>query len=149
MPPGGRPAHRWCRAPGARTDLPTRRPEDITLAQIVSSVDGPIVSGDFGQPHANGACDHEGQCVLLALWAELGETMRRHLQSFTLADMVTRARGGVADATDLTDATAATSATARPATAKAATVKPAVAAAATPRSNGRSVAARAVPSPGR
>ncbi|HVX22909.1 MAG TPA: Rrf2 family transcriptional regulator [Acidimicrobiales bacterium] len=71
-----------------------RPPEEVTLAQVVSAVDGPIVAGDFGEPHADGACDHEGQCVLLAVWAEVGETMRRHLQSFTLADMVERAQGG-------------------------------------------------------
>ncbi len=70
-----------------------REPADITLAQVVSAVDGPIVAGDFGEPHENGACDHEGQCVLLAVWAEVGTTMREHLQSFTLADMVRRARG--------------------------------------------------------
>jgi Rrf2 family iron-sulfur cluster assembly transcriptional regulator len=73
-----------------------RQPEQITLAQIVSAVDGPIAAGDFGEPHTGGACDHEGQCVLLALWAELGEAIRAQLQSFTLADMVVRARGGVA-----------------------------------------------------
>jgi Rrf2 family protein len=73
-----------------------RPPEDITLAQIVSAVDGPIAAGDFGEPHADGACDHEGQCVLLSLWAEVGESIRVYLQSFTLADMVIRARGGSA-----------------------------------------------------
>ncbi|MEA2704160.1 MAG: Rrf2 family transcriptional regulator, iron-sulfur cluster assembly transcription factor [Actinomycetota bacterium] len=70
-----------------------RRPDEITLAEIVSAVDGPIVAGDFGEPHQNGACDHEGQCVLLAVWAEVGGHMRRHLDSFTLADMVVRAKG--------------------------------------------------------
>src|ERR1700678_4173180 len=73
-----------------------RDPSDITLAQIVSAVDGPIVAGDFGEPHADGACDHEGQCVLLAVWSDVGETMRTYLQSFTLADMVERAQGNVA-----------------------------------------------------
>jgi Rrf2 family protein len=70
-----------------------RQPEEITLAQIVSAVDGPIAAGDFGQPHENGACEHEGQCVLLVVWSEVGEHMREHLGSFTLADMVRRARG--------------------------------------------------------
>lgn len=70
----------------------TRSPSAITLGQIVSSVEGPIVAGDFGEPHQNGACDHEGQCVLLAVWADVGEHMRTHLDSFTLADMVTKAR---------------------------------------------------------
>jgi len=70
-----------------------RPPEEITLGAIVSAVDGPIVVGDFGEPHANGACDHEGQCALLAVWAEVGTHMREHLDSFTLADMVARAQG--------------------------------------------------------
>jgi Rrf2 family protein len=68
-------------------------PEDVTLGQIVSAVDGPIAVGDFGEPHQNGACDHEGQCVLLAVWADVGEHMRRHLDSFTLADIASRATG--------------------------------------------------------
>jgi Rrf2 family iron-sulfur cluster assembly transcriptional regulator len=70
-----------------------RPAEAITIGQIVSAVEGPIVAGDFGEPHQNGACDHEGQCVLLALWADVGEHMRRHLDSFSLADMVAEARG--------------------------------------------------------
>lgn len=70
-----------------------RDPSEITIAQVVSAVDGPIAAGDFGQPHADGACDHEGQCVLLALWSEVGELLRDHLGSFSLADMVARARG--------------------------------------------------------
>ena len=72
-----------------------RPPDEISLSQIVSAVEGPIVAGDFGEPHQNGACDHEGQCVLLAVWAEVGHHMRSHLDSFTLADMVRRARGPV------------------------------------------------------
>jgi Rrf2 family iron-sulfur cluster assembly transcriptional regulator len=72
-----------------------RPAEQITLGQIVSAVDGPIVVGDFGRPHENGACDHEGQCVLLSVWAEVGEHMRHHLDSFTLGDMVAQARGMV------------------------------------------------------
>ena len=70
-----------------------RPPDKITLAQIVSAVDGPIVAGEFGEPHTGGACNHEGQCVLLAFWAEVGEKMREHLQSFTLADMVSKVQG--------------------------------------------------------
>jgi Rrf2 family iron-sulfur cluster assembly transcriptional regulator len=71
-----------------------RSAEAITLAEIVAAVDGPIVAGDFGEPHRDGACDHDGQCVLLAVWADVGDHMREHLSSFTLADMVTQARGG-------------------------------------------------------
>ena len=70
-----------------------RDPDEITLGQIVSAVDGPIAVGDFGEPHQNGACEHEGQCILLQVWRDVGEHMRHHLDSFTLADMVRRARG--------------------------------------------------------
>ena len=70
-----------------------RDPSEITLGQIVSAVDGPIVAGDFGEPHQNGACDHEGQCVLLGVWADVSVHMREHLDSFSLADMVAQARG--------------------------------------------------------
>ena len=73
-----------------------RDPTEITLGQIVSAVDGPIVAGDFGEPHTNGACDHEGQCVLLTVWAEVSQHMRSHLDSFSLADMVRQARGAAA-----------------------------------------------------
>ena len=48
-----------------------------------------------GLPHENGACDHEGQCILLDVWADVGEHMRTHLDSFNLADMVARAQGRV------------------------------------------------------
>ena len=69
-------------------------PEDITLGEVVSAVDGPIVVGDFGRPHEGGACDHEGQCVLLSVWGDVGDSMRRHLDGYTLADCARRASGG-------------------------------------------------------
>lgn len=68
-------------------------PDQITLAQIVSAVDGPIVVGDFGEPHTNGACDHEGQCVLLSIWGHVGEQMRHLLEGSTLADVAAISRG--------------------------------------------------------
>ena len=69
-----------------------REPSRITLANIVSAVDGPITLGDFGEPHKNGACDHEGQCVLLTIWGVIGEHMRRPLAELTLADIARMAR---------------------------------------------------------
>lgn len=70
-----------------------RPPSQISLAQVVSAVDGPIVVGDFGEPHQHGACDHEGQCVLLAVWADVGERMRHLLTRLTLADVACMSRG--------------------------------------------------------
>ena len=71
----------------------SRDPADIQLSEIVSAVDGPISVGDFGEPHRNGACDHEGQCVLIAVWNEASEFMRKHLASYTLAEAASMARG--------------------------------------------------------
>src|SRR5437879_10855531 len=74
-----------------------RPPSEITLGEIVSAVDGPIVVGDFGLPHENGACEHGGQCVLLDVWSDVGEHMRGDLDAITLAASVDRA-GNVRDA---------------------------------------------------
>jgi Rrf2 family iron-sulfur cluster assembly transcriptional regulator len=65
----------------------------ITLAEIVSAVDGPIQAGDFGRPHEDGACDHEGQCVLLSVWADVSAQLQGQLAGVTLSDMVRKARG--------------------------------------------------------
>ncbi len=70
-----------------------RPPEEILLSEIVSAVDGPITLGDFGQPHQDGACDHEGQCVLLGIWDQAGALMRHALEGYTLAGIAAMARG--------------------------------------------------------
>jgi len=70
-----------------------REPRDILLSEIVRAVDGPITAGDFGEPHTDGACDHEGQCVLLAIWGAAGSHMREFLNSYSLADIAGMTRG--------------------------------------------------------
>ncbi len=70
-----------------------RAPSEIVLSDIVSAVDGPITLGDFGEPHQDGACDHEGQCVLLAIWSVAGDLMARHLGEYTLESIASIARG--------------------------------------------------------
>ena len=70
-----------------------RPPDEIDLAEVVSAVDGPIQAGDFGRPHTNGACDHEGQCVLLAIWGDVGDHMRLLLEGYSLADLAAITQG--------------------------------------------------------
>ena len=70
-----------------------RTPAEIRISEILSAVDGPISLGDFGEPHQDGACDHEGQCVLLAIWKTTGEHMRLILDGFTLQSVADAARG--------------------------------------------------------
>jgi Rrf2 family protein len=70
-----------------------RDPAEIRLSEIIRAVDGPITAGDFGDPHTDGACDHEGQCVLLAIWGSAGSHMREFLDSYSLADIAGMSRG--------------------------------------------------------
>jgi Rrf2 family protein len=73
-----------------------RPASEIRISEILSAVDGPISLGDFGEPHQDGACDHEGQCVLLAIWKSAGEQMRLLMDAFTLQSVADAARGTAA-----------------------------------------------------
>jgi Rrf2 family iron-sulfur cluster assembly transcriptional regulator len=70
-----------------------RSADQIRLSEILAAVDGPITLGDFGEPHQDGSCDHEGQCVLYAIWKLAGDHMRRLLDGFTLAEVAAVAQG--------------------------------------------------------
>ena len=70
-----------------------RSPSEISLAEILRAVDGPITLGDFGEPHTAGSCDHEGQCVLLSIWNKVGAEMRELLENYSLADITAIAAG--------------------------------------------------------
>jgi Rrf2 family iron-sulfur cluster assembly transcriptional regulator len=80
------------------------------VREILAAVDGPISIGDFGDPHQDGACDHEGQCVLYAIWKLAGEHMRQLLHGFTLAHVAEVAQGDAAwpDRNTITDIIALT-----------------------------------------
>ena len=70
-----------------------RPASDIYISEIISAVDGQISVGDFGEPHTDGACDHDGQCVLLAVWSLASEYMREHLKKYTLEDIAAISNG--------------------------------------------------------
>jgi len=89
---------------------------EIRISEIISAVDGPISVGDFGEPHKDGACDHDGQlsvgdfgephkdgacdhdgqCVLLAVWNLASEHMREHLAKYTLEEIAAISNGEAA-----------------------------------------------------
>ena len=59
-----------------------RPPEEITLADILAAVDGPLTT-------LMGEHDHcEGHCVLQEVWVGVSEETRQILERFTLADLV-------------------------------------------------------------
>lgn len=65
-----------------------RPPSEITLAEILSAVDGPLAT-------PLGEHDHcEGHCVLQEVWVWVSDEMRRLLEGYTVADLVQRTRVG-------------------------------------------------------
>jgi Rrf2 family iron-sulfur cluster assembly transcriptional regulator len=70
-----------------------RSPDQITLAEILAAVEGPLTT--LMEEH-----DHcEGHCILQEVWVCVSEEMRQLLEGFTLADLVERTRIGHPEAT--------------------------------------------------
>jgi Rrf2 family iron-sulfur cluster assembly transcriptional regulator len=61
-----------------------REPERITLAEIVSAVEGPQLPLEEHPDHC------EGHCILQEVWVCVSEETRRYLEQVTLADLVAR-----------------------------------------------------------
>lgn len=65
-----------------------RPADEITLAEILAAVDGPLTT-------VMGEHDHcEGHCVLQEVWVGVSDEMRQLLERVTLADLVQRTRVG-------------------------------------------------------
>ena len=63
-------------------------PDQITLAEILAAVDGPLTT-------PLGEHDHcEGHCVLQEVWVGVSDDMRSILERVTLADLAQRTRAG-------------------------------------------------------
>lgn len=63
-----------------------RAPERITIADIVTAMEGPIGMTECSA-HA-GACDHESHCGIRVNWQRISQAVRNALQDVSLADMV-------------------------------------------------------------
>lgn len=66
-----------------------RQPEEITLADIIVAVDGPIAQRLDSYDHL------EGHCVVQDVWVELSEKNRSLLDDVTLAELARKTRLGV------------------------------------------------------
>jgi Rrf2 family iron-sulfur cluster assembly transcriptional regulator len=65
-----------------------RPPAEITVAEILAAVDGPLTT-------LLGEHDHcEGHCILQEVWVGVSEEMGKILEGYTLAELVTRTRIG-------------------------------------------------------
>jgi FeS assembly SUF system regulator len=70
-----------------------RRPEEITVAQIIAALDGPIAITDCsGDP--NGRCEIERLCSVRNNWQRINLAIKDALNSLTLAEMARPAESG-------------------------------------------------------
>ena len=65
-----------------------RPPQEISLAQILAAVDGPLTT----LPDEHDHC--EGHCVLQEVWVGVSNETRQIYERFTLQDLVERTRVG-------------------------------------------------------
>lgn len=65
-----------------------RPPDEITIADILSAVDGPIEMPGAAHDHC------EGHCIVQEVWADVSEAMREFLDGMSLADLAERTRAG-------------------------------------------------------
>ncbi len=75
-----------------------RPPDEISLAQILAAVDGPLTT----LPDEHDHC--EGHCVLQEVWVAVSDEMADFLAGHTLADLARRAQIGHPEAVDATAA---------------------------------------------
>lgn len=70
-----------------------RRPAEITVADIITVIDGPIALTDCSviEPQApseeHKSCDHIAHCHLSGHWAPINRAIRSALEGVTLADL--------------------------------------------------------------
>ncbi len=65
-----------------------RPPEEITLADIIAAVDGPLTTLLDEHDHC------EGHCVLQEVWVDVSDETGKILERHTLAELVERTRVG-------------------------------------------------------
>src|SRR5437764_1874549 len=64
-----------------------RRPEQISVAQIIAALDGPIAITDCSAGKADCGCELERLCSTRANWQRINMAIRDAMQGITLADM--------------------------------------------------------------
>ncbi len=65
-----------------------RRPDSITMADIISAVDGPIAMTECIETSVSGGCTIEAVCPARASWQKINDAVRNALAGVTLADVI-------------------------------------------------------------
>lgn len=66
----------------------TRKPDEITVGQIIRALEGPIAPVDCVSEEYPEECDRADHCVTRLLWANVRDSIADVLDSYTLQDLV-------------------------------------------------------------
>ena len=64
----------------------TRRPEDLSVAELVTALDGPVALTQCAA--LPGGCDHESTCAVKSPWQVINQVVQYALSEVSLADLV-------------------------------------------------------------
>jgi Rrf2 family protein len=72
----------------------SRKPAEITLAQVVRAVDGAVFEEVCGRYEAGTKdCRHQGQCSISPVWTKLGDLVTGYFEGVTLASILVQKAG--------------------------------------------------------
>ena len=72
----------------------SRKPAEITIAQVVRAVDGAVFEDVCGRYEAGTKdCRHQGQCAISPVWTKLGDLVTQYFESVTLATILAQKAG--------------------------------------------------------
>jgi len=71
-----------------------RRPEEISMAQIISAMEGPIAITECSD-NVPGICELEPWCPVGANWQRINRAVRQALENIKLSEMTCSLRGGL------------------------------------------------------
>jgi len=64
-----------------------RRPEQISVAEVIAALEGPIAITECNSTKDPGLCEHEGCCPVRANWQVVNGAIRLALEKISLAEM--------------------------------------------------------------
>jgi len=64
----------------------SRRPSDITVAEMIAALEGPVALTECGL--ASAICSHEGSCAVRDPWQVINRVVQESLAQVTLADLI-------------------------------------------------------------
>jgi FeS assembly SUF system regulator len=70
----------------------SRAPEEISLAEILQAIEGPIAVTECSTEDHPGACDFEGSCDVQPSWRFINRAVQQALDGVRLSDLVRTAR---------------------------------------------------------